>query len=225
MRSIRIRSITERHSLFPRSYTRTPCRLALRLAYHLQRGERYGLTTFHVSDNNGLGLSYPPAVIMSVQPHLDRELTDCTPFWFKPTASFWSEALNIIWLVLRNDVYQTFTLVDHTIKSRPSAERCYLPLTSTRAWVYSFSERVLCQSSFAQRDYSLCTYSQTTANGIAGVINELNHSHTITYTAYPCHTSGSKYCCLTAQSINIRRTHHAEYKRLLQQNLISMNAK
>ena len=36
--------------------------------------------------------------------------------------AFWSEALNIIWLVLRNDVYQTFTLVDHTIKSRPSAE-------------------------------------------------------------------------------------------------------
>ncbi|MCG0326168.1 hypothetical protein L4X33_19045 [Phocaeicola vulgatus] len=87
MRSIRIRSITERHSLFPRSYTRTPYRLALRLAYLLKEGERYGLTTFHASDDNGLGLSYPPAVIMSVQPHLDRELTDCTPFWFKPTAS------------------------------------------------------------------------------------------------------------------------------------------
>mgnify|MGYP001515509405 CR=1 FL=1 len=54
------------------------------------------------------------------------------------------------------------------------------------------SERVLCQSSFAQRDYSQCTYSQTTANGIAGVINELNHSYTITYTAFTCHTSGSK---------------------------------
>ena len=55
------------------------------------------------------------------------------------------------------------------------------------------SERVLCQSSFAQRDYSQCTYSQTTANGIAGVINELNHSYTITYTAFTCHTPGSKY--------------------------------
>ena len=127
MRSIRIRSITERHSLFPRSYTRTPYRLALRLAYLLKEWERYGLTTFHTSDNNGLGLSYPPAVIMSVQPHLDRELTDCTPFGSSLQPRFWSEALNIIWLVLRNDVYQTFTLVDHTIKSRPSAERCYLP--------------------------------------------------------------------------------------------------
>lgn len=49
------------------------------------------------------------------------------------------------------------------------------------------SERVLCQSSFAQRDYSQCTYSQTTANGIAGVINELNHSYTITYAAHVSH--------------------------------------
>lgn len=71
--------------------------------------EKYGLTTFRVSDNNGLGLSYPPAVIMSVQPHLDRELTDCTPFGSSLQPCSWSIALNIIWLVLRNDVYQTFT--------------------------------------------------------------------------------------------------------------------
>ncbi|WP_155273340.1 MULTISPECIES: hypothetical protein [Prevotellaceae] len=37
--SIRIRSITERHSLFPLSYTRTPYRLALRLAYPFSMGE------------------------------------------------------------------------------------------------------------------------------------------------------------------------------------------
>ena len=125
IRSIRIRPIIGRHSLFPRSYTRIPYRLALRLAYLLE--ERYGLTTFHVSDNNGLGLSYPPAVIMSVQPHQHKELTDCIPFGSSLQPRSWSEALNIIWLVLRNDVYQTFILVDHTIKSRPSAERCYLP--------------------------------------------------------------------------------------------------
>ncbi|MCS2315098.1 hypothetical protein NXW44_12905 [Phocaeicola vulgatus] len=47
--SIRIRSITERHSLFPLSYTRTPCRLTLRFAYPL-RWERYGLTVFYISD-------------------------------------------------------------------------------------------------------------------------------------------------------------------------------
>lgn len=58
------------------------------------------------------------------------------------------------------------------------------------------SERVLCQSSFAQRDYSQCTYSQTTANGIAGVINELNHSYTITYAAHVSHSG-----------IEIRRDH------------------
>ena len=28
--------------------------------------EEYGFSTFRVSDKNGLGLSYPPAVLMSV---------------------------------------------------------------------------------------------------------------------------------------------------------------
>ena len=102
-------SLQKRHSLFPLSYTRIPYRLALRLAYQLRRVEKYGLTTFHVSDDNGLGLSYPPAIIISVQPHLDRELTDCTPFGSSLQPCSWSVALNIIWLVLRNDVYQTFT--------------------------------------------------------------------------------------------------------------------
>lgn len=76
---------------------------------HSEKREKYGLTTFHVSDDNGLGLSYPPAIIMSVQPHLDRELTDCTPFGSSLQPCSWSVALNIFWLVLRNDVYQTFT--------------------------------------------------------------------------------------------------------------------
>lgn len=89
---------------------------------HSEEREEYGLTTFRVSDNNGLGLSYPPAVIMSVQPHLHRELTDCIPFGSSLQPCSWSVALNIFWLVLRNDVYQTFMSVDHTIKSRPSTE-------------------------------------------------------------------------------------------------------
>ena len=117
MRSIRIRSITERHSLFPRSYTRTPYRLALRLAYLLKEGERYGLTTFHASDDNGLGLSYPPAVIMSVQPHLDRELTDCTPF-----GSGLSATLAWFPLTTFNSDLLTFTILH---KPSSPAGRCF----------------------------------------------------------------------------------------------------
>lgn len=133
-------------------------------------GERYGVTTFRVSDNNGLGLSYPPAVIVSVQPHLDRELTDCTPFGSSLQPCSWSVAFNIIRLVLRNDVCQTFTLVDHTIKSRPRQNDVICLNLHSRFGLF-LSKRVLCQSSFAQRDYSQCTYSQTAANGIAGAIN------------------------------------------------------
>lgn len=192
MRSIRIRSITERHSLFPRSYTRTPYRLALRLAYLLKEGERYGLTTFHASDDNGLGLSYPPAVIMSVQPHLDRELTDCTPFGSSLQPRFWSEAstsfgLFFVTMFIRHSHWLT---IPSSLAPRQNDVIC---LNLHSRFGLFLSERVLCQSSFAQRDYSQCTYSQTTANGIAGVINELNHSYTITYTAFTCHTPGSKY--------------------------------
>ncbi|ERJ63909.1 hypothetical protein HMPREF1555_02183 [Porphyromonas gingivalis F0570] len=45
--SIRIRSITERHSLFPLSYTRTPYRLTLRLAYPFLVGEIRAYRVLH----------------------------------------------------------------------------------------------------------------------------------------------------------------------------------
>jgi len=56
-----------------------------------EEAERYGLTTFRVSDCDGLGPSYSPAVLMSVWPHLDRRSADCTPFWFKPQTSLRGE--------------------------------------------------------------------------------------------------------------------------------------
>ena len=60
---------------------------------------------------------------MSVQPHLDKGVDRLHTFLVQAySLALWSMTLNIIRLVLRNDVYQTFTLVDHTIKSRPSAE-------------------------------------------------------------------------------------------------------
>lgn len=56
------------------------------------------------------------------------------------------------------------------------------------------SERVLRQSSFAQFDYSLCTYSQTTANGIAGAINASLSKVAQSLTQhYSCHTPRSTY--------------------------------
>jgi len=50
------------HSLMPALRMGLPCGL---LTLSAER-EKYGFSTFHVSDKNGLGLSYPPAVLMSV---------------------------------------------------------------------------------------------------------------------------------------------------------------
>lgn len=129
---------------------------------------------------------------MSVQPHLDRELTDCTPFGSslqsrfgaKPSTSF---GLFFVTMFIRHSHWLT---IPSSLAPRQNDVIC---LNLHSRFGLFLSERVLCQSSFAQRDYSQCTYSQTTANGIAGVINELNYSHTITYTAFTCHTPGSKY--------------------------------
>lgn len=125
---------------------------------------------------------------MSVQPHLDRELTDCTPFGSslqsrfgaKPSTSF---GLFFVTMFIRHSHWLT---IPSSLAPRQNDVIC---LNLHSRFGLFLSERVLCQSSFAQRDYSQCTYSQTTANGIAGVINELNYSHTITYTAFTCHTS------------------------------------
>lgn len=139
MRSIRIRSITERHSLFPHSYIRIPYRLALRFAYHsIRNGEirtcrvpcKWQWWVRFVLFTGSLDVRVTPQ-----RQGVNRLLT----FWFKPQISLGrgklttSLGLFYVTMFIRRSHW-----VNHTIKSRPSAERCYPPLTSAHVSVYSF---------------------------------------------------------------------------------------
>ncbi|GAE86658.1 hypothetical protein JCM10512_5193 [Bacteroides reticulotermitis JCM 10512] len=116
--SIRIPSITERHSLFPLSCTRTPCRLTLRLAYPLERsGRDTGLPcSVQVTNKWVRSCLFHRQCFVRVTPKF-RRLSDCLPFGSSPT-SFGSLYFTMF--------IRQFTFVDHTIKPSPS-RRLMLP--------------------------------------------------------------------------------------------------
>src|SRR5215831_3263191 len=76
------------------------------------RQERYGLTTFHKVDKDGLGALSPP-VALDVH---DRVLSrPCTRY-----SALLAQAWQHLWLVAHHDVYQEFTCVHHTLHPAPS---------------------------------------------------------------------------------------------------------
>jgi len=107
----RIRPTTGRPSLFP---TPIPAPPSVGLAAFLPfvRKERYGLTTFHKIDKDGLGALCPP-VVLDVH---DRVcLRPCTHY-----SALLAQACQHLWLAGCNDVYREFTCVHHTIHPAPS---------------------------------------------------------------------------------------------------------
>ncbi len=85
--STRIRLITRRPSLFP---TPIPAPLLVGLAAFLPslREERYGLTTFHKVDKDGLGALCPP---LALGVHDRAGMKPCTRYsacWLKPLSTF-----------------------------------------------------------------------------------------------------------------------------------------
>jgi hypothetical protein len=107
----RIRSITDRHSLF---LTPLPAPSLIGLAAFLPflRKERYGLTTFHKVDKDGLGALCTP-VVLSVH---DRVLVrPCAHY-----SAFWRQACQHLWLAAFDDAYREFTCVHHTIHPAPT---------------------------------------------------------------------------------------------------------
>jgi len=85
-----IRSITERHSLSPSSFTRYPIGFSyesLSLA-----GE---CRAYHVSREylNGLGAAFSPVVLISTSKDIVTFELDHLPFWFKPVSIFGLSAL------------------------------------------------------------------------------------------------------------------------------------
>ena len=87
--STRIRPITGRHSLLPASYSRTSNNVPYGFACSDTLERKYGVSTFHVSDNfmGDLGPFCTPAALCPRRDTVtspDRLRT----FWFKPVSLF-----------------------------------------------------------------------------------------------------------------------------------------
>ena len=107
----RIHPATGWHSLFPTPLPASPL-VGLAASLPSFRKERYGLTTFHKVDKDGLGALCSP-VVLGVH---DRVLA-------RPSAhyiAFWPKPISIFGLFAFYDVYQEFTCVHHTIHPAPS---------------------------------------------------------------------------------------------------------
>lgn len=114
--AIPILPITGRHSLSPPSHTRRP----IGSPYgSLSRRETYGLSTFHAQTIKWVRFRLFAGGASSAV----RELETLTPGHLPFGPSLWTflSALQHLWLVSVNDVYQRFTYANHTIhpSSRP----------------------------------------------------------------------------------------------------------
>ena len=83
----RIRPITGRHSLFPTPLPASPL-VGLATSLPSFRKERYGLTTFHKVDKDGLGALCPPVVLGVHDRVRARPCTHYSAFWLKPISIF-----------------------------------------------------------------------------------------------------------------------------------------
>jgi hypothetical protein len=89
--STRIRPITGRHSLLPASYSRTSTSVPCGFACPNAPGRKYGVSTFHVSDDyvSDLGPFCTPAALCP------RRGTVTSP---DRLHTFWSKPVSLIWL-------------------------------------------------------------------------------------------------------------------------------
>ena len=107
----RIRPITGRPSLFPTPIPASPS-VGLTAFLPVLRQERYGLTTFHKVDKDGLGALSPPGALNVHDRVLSRPYTR--------SSALLAQAWQHLWLVAHHDVYREFTCVHHTIHPAPS---------------------------------------------------------------------------------------------------------
>ena len=90
--------------------------------------QRYGLTQFHLNDNDELDPAYPPVALnIRVLPY-KREATRYVAFWLKP--------VSIFGLYTRDDVYQQFTYVGHIVKPSPVSALMLADIASSHELAY-----------------------------------------------------------------------------------------
>ena len=148
--SIRILPITGKYSLFPLSYTRTPYRLTLRLAYQFRKtGEVRAYRVLHKWQISGLGPVYSTgSTNVRVSPKF-KKTADCLPFGSSLSTAFGSLYFTMF--------IGQFTFVDHTAKPSSSRWMVLSAVDFPSRFNLLLSERLPCRDSFAQKNYSLCT--------------------------------------------------------------------
>jgi hypothetical protein len=145
--STRIRLMTRRHSLFPTPIPALPL-VGLAAFLPFWRKERYGLTTFHKVDKNGLGALFLP---VAFDVHDRGGVNPCARY-----SAILAQACQHLWLEPFYDIYREFTSVHHTIHPAPS------PPDAGR---YTVSSRFGCQSG----DCGYCVRGHLTARYLAAV--------------------------------------------------------
>jgi hypothetical protein len=124
----RILPITGRHSLFPTPIPASPL-VSFAAFLPSSQKERYGLTTFHKVDKDGLGALCSP---VALRVH-DRKLTNsCTRY-----SALLAQAEKHLWPVDFYDVYREFTCVHHTIHPAPSPPDAGRYTVPSRFWCQS----------------------------------------------------------------------------------------
>jgi hypothetical protein len=143
----RIHPITGRRSLFPTPIPAPPL-VGLTASLPSFQKERYGLTTFHKVDTNGLGSLCPP---VALRVHDRVALRPCTRY-----SAILAQACQHLWLVPVDDVYREFTDVHHTIHPAPSPPDAGRDTAPSRFW---------CQSG----DCGYCVRGHSTARYLAAL--------------------------------------------------------
>ena len=95
--------ITEQPSLLPTSQTRTAISLSYDQLSRLR--EQYGVSTFHLKEDDGLGACYRPGDLLTTRMHRRIILLSPLPFG--------SGVIQLLSPVEVNDLYRRFTYVHH----------------------------------------------------------------------------------------------------------------
>jgi hypothetical protein len=145
-----IRPLTGRLSLSPPSHTRSPIGSpcgSLSHPVHSQ-WEGCGLTTFHAQIVEWVRFRLFAGGASSAV----RELETLTPGHLPFGPSLWAllGALQHLWLVSVNDVYQRFTCVNHTIHPSSQPHWCSQSSSPPHGWMTTLvGVRLHCPKSFA----------------------------------------------------------------------------
>jgi hypothetical protein len=103
---------------------------------------------FHLNNKNGLDPAYPPVALNVRVPSYKRRATRYVAFWLKP--------VSIFGLFARDDVYQQFTCVSHTVQPSAPSALMLADADIPSRFCPGFSAELHCHGSFTHTCYQIC---------------------------------------------------------------------